>query len=129
MALKLFDYWANLTSKKVQLNPECREDVNGYSPYMINRLASMINLYLPLAAEAGKYDIPKDVHYNLWFNSLPKRYIKFTYLKKNKDDDSEDIENKIAEYYESGTRDTKVIMNMLSKEQKKEICKKFGGRV
>lgn len=127
MALKLFDYWANLTSKKQPMNPEAKEDVAGYSPYMINRFGSMINLYLPLAARACCFDIPKDVHYNLWFNSLPKRFIQFTYLKKKSAD--EDCEDKIAEYFESGSRDTKVIMSLLSKEQKKEIVKKFGGRL
>lgn len=128
MALGLFDHWANLTSKKIKLDPEAKEDVGSYSPYMINRLTSMINIYLPLAAELTRYDIPKDVHYNFWFNALPKRYIKFTYLKKAKDEDSSDEIEKIQQYFETGTRDTNLLLKHLSKEQKKEIVKKFGGR-
>lgn len=128
MTLGLFDHWANLTSKKIKLDSEAKDDVGSYSPYMINRLGSMINFYLPLAAELTRHDIPKDVHYNVWFNSLPNRYIKFTYLKKSKDEDSVDDAEKIQTYFESGTRDTALLLKMLSKEEKKSIVKKFGGR-
>lgn len=128
MALGLFDHWANLTSKKIKLDLEAKNDVGSYSPYMINRIGSMINIYLPLAAELTRYDIPKDVHYDVWFNSLPKKFLKFTYIKKTKDDDSaEDIE-KIQKYFETGTRDTALLVKMLTKEEKKNIVKKFGGR-
>jgi len=128
MALGLFDHWKNLTTNKVRLDSEAKDDVSSYSPYMTNRLASMINIYLPLAAEICRYDVPKDVHYNFWFISLPKRFIKFTYLKKSKDDDSVEDAEKIQKYFESGSRDTALIMKMLSKEEKKQIVKKFGGR-
>lgn len=128
MALGLFDHWTNLTSKKIKLDYEAKDDVGSYSPYMINRLGSMINIYLPLAAELTRYDIPKDVHYNVWFNNLPQRYIKFTYLKKSKDEDSADDVEKIQTYFESGTRDTALLLKMMSKEEKKAIVKKFGGR-
>lgn len=128
MALGLFDHWANLTSKKIKLDLEAKNDVGSYSPYMINRIGSMINIYLPLAAELTRYDIPKDVHYDVWFNSLPKKFLKFTYIKKTKDDDSvEDVE-KIQKYFETGTRDTALLVKMLTKEEKKNIVKKFGGR-
>ena len=128
MALGLFDHWANLTSKKIKLDAEAKDDVGSYSPYMINRLGSMINIYLPLAAELTRHDIPKDVHYNVWFNSLPQRFIKFTYLKKSKDEDSADDLEKIQKYFESGTRDTALLLKMMSKEEKKAIVKKFGGK-
>ena len=128
MALGLFDYWANLTSKKVMINADAKDEVSGYSPYMINRLTSMINIYISFSAAMTKYDLPKDVHYRFWYNILPKRYIKFTYLKKTKQEDTEDVESKVAEYFEAGTRDAALIMKLLSKDDKKSICKKFGGR-
>lgn len=128
MAFGLFDHWANLTNKKEKFDSEATDKVSSYSPYMINRLTSMINLYLPLSAELTKYDLPKDVHYGFWFNILPKRYIKFTYLKKTKDEDNDDTREKVQAFYETGSRDTALIMRHLTKEQKKEIVKKFGGR-
>ena len=128
MALELFDHWANLTSKKIKLDFESKSDVGSYSPYMINKLGSMINMYLPLAAELTRYDIPKDVHYDVWFNSLPKKYLKITYIKKSKDADSSDDIEKIQTYFETGTRDTALLVKMLTKEQKKAIVKKYGGR-
>ncbi|MFW6247424.1 MAG: hypothetical protein ACOC22_04625, partial [bacterium] len=82
--MKIWDYLKSLTSKEeLDFNDdEVRKD---YNPYIINRFVSMCDVYLPLANEINKYDIPKEVHYRFYYSTLPKRNQFFKYIKGSKD--------------------------------------------
>lgn len=69
VSLSLFDHLNNLSDKKIDFNPN---DHKNYEPYMINRFVSMCDLFIPLVNEINRYDVPKDVHYKYYLNSIPK---------------------------------------------------------
>lgn len=119
MAKSPFDYWKDLTQLKAPL-----EEESGYSPYMMTRFLSMMNITLQYAEEISHYDLPKEVHYNLLSSFLPKRYMKFDYLKKKKDEKDFKF---VAKYFEFGSRDLKLALAIMSDDEVNTIKKKYGG--
>ena len=119
MALTPFDHWKNLTQKKEDL-----EEESSYSPYMATRFCSMVNAILPFAEEINRYDIPKEVHYELLKSFLPKRYIKFDYLKNKKEDKDYSY---VSKYFEFGSRDLKMAVSIMSPKDIEKIRNKYGG--
>ncbi len=119
MAKSPFDFWKDLTQHKTELTEE-----TSYSPYMMTRFCSMVNALLPFAVEVNRYDIPKDVHYELLKSFLPKRYIKFDYLKKKVEE--KDFKQ-VSKYFEFGSRDLRLALDILTLEEIKKIKNKYGG--
>ncbi len=125
-SLSLFDHLNNLSDKKIEFNPE---DHKNYEPYKINRFISMCDLYIGLVNNINKYDVPKDIHYKYYFNTIPKRKQYFNYISKEKDKYKESRKN-IMTYFECGSKDVNEYLKILTDEQIKEIDKKFeAGRV
>lgn len=110
--MSLFDYFGEITTGKTNLSDE---QLKGYSAYMINRLVSMSDIYLPLSNEINKYQIPADIHYEFWKSVLPKRkmYNKYIKSKTIKEDDL----LLVARYYEVGKKEAELYMSQLSTEQ------------
>lgn len=123
--MNVFDHWKNLTAKNLPEDAMSAENMKSYSPYMTNRFASMVDVLLPVAAEVASKELSAEANYRIWRSVLPKRYIKFTYLKK-KHENTDDMD-KIAEFFECGTKDAALAMDILSESEKQEILKKFGG--
>lgn len=123
--MNIFDHWKNLTSKTPSVDSTSPENLKSYSPYMINRFASMVDVMLPIAAEVAAHELPPEANYRVWNSILPKRYIKFNYMKK-KHEGSDDMDA-ISEFFEMGTKDTQIAMDILTASEKQEIVKKFGG--
>lgn len=119
--MTIFEHWNNLTKNKVL--PVFEEDYAGYEPFQINKLLSSINLFAEVAATLSRYDLPKDVHYRYLYNKLAKTDLRVSYPKAKEQNDDETY---VAKYFEFGTRDTKDAMKILSKEDVKNIKKKFG---
>jgi hypothetical protein len=91
---------------------------------MINRFVSMCEMYVPLVNAINQYNVPKDIHYNFFLSSLPKRNQFFKYIKKKKDV-KEETKQKLAEYYNFGSRDVEAAANVLTERQQKEIEEVF----
>lgn len=121
----IFDHWANLTTKKEGYKETDDEFVSSYNPYMMNRMLSMLSVYLPLAADISRYDLPKETHHRLLDGILPKKYLKFDYLKKKKDESSKD-DKLIQEYFEFGSRDLEVAKKFLSEDNIVTLKKMYG---
>jgi hypothetical protein len=119
MAKTPFDYWKDLTQHKEELSEE-----GGYSPYMMTRFCSMVNALLPFSEEINRRDIPKDVHYELLKCFLPKRYIKFDYIKKKVEE--RDFKH-VSKYFEFGSRDLKMALSIMTPDEIKKIKNKYGG--
>lgn len=124
--IKPSEYWKCLTSKKVEYNEDSGY-FKDYSPQSINKYASMINAYLPIASEICKYPyLPKSVHYAYYYSLLPKKYIKFEYVKGDKDKKDKERKEYIAKYFEIGRRDVDLANKLLSDEDIIKIKKTFG---
>ena len=114
----LFDYLNNICVDKLSIT----NDDTDYTPYMINRFVSMSHLYVPMVNEINKYQLPSTVHNEYMCSVLPKRKQYFKYLKKPKEDKNytKNIEC-LCRYYEIGKKEAELYLDMLSKEQIKEI--------
>lgn len=123
----IFDHWKNLTTQKEGYKEDDAEFVASYSPYMINRFASMTTTLLPLAAEIDRYkDIPASAHHMFYDSVIPKRYVKFEYMKPKKDI-TEESKEVVSRYFEFGSKDLELAMRILTTEDIETIKRKFGG--
>lgn len=117
-------HWKNLTTKKIPIQELNSEDLESYDCYQMNKILSMVNMYLDHAVELSTLDLPKDAHYNYLFHLLPKSFIKIDYMKSKKD--SEDAKF-VSRYFEFGSKDLRDAMKILKDNDIKKIKKKFGG--
>lgn len=125
--ITIFDHWKNLTQQKEGYKEDDADFVSSYSPYMINRFGSMVNAFLPLVAEIERYpDIPKETHHQFYHSLLPKRYVKFDYLKSKKDIDPSAREL-IGKYFECGRRDIDLALKLIDQSTIDKIKKMYGG--
>lgn len=121
----IFDHWANLTSKKEGYKEVDSDFVSSYSIHMLNRLLSMFEMYLPLAAQISSYDLPKETHHTLLNNILPKRYLKVDYIKR-KTKITEQDDELIMKYFEFGKKDLEMAKKFLTDDDITSIRIKYG---
>lgn len=119
--MKLFDHLDNICLQKRDLT---EDELKSYSPYMINRFVSMSEMWLPIVAELNKYDLPKDVHERFMKAYLPKRKQYFKYIKSAKDNQEYAIDC-LQKYFEVGKKEAEHYIDIMTKEQVKEITDKF----
>jgi len=121
---KLFDFLKGMTSTKENIDFSDASIRSSYSPYMIDKFVSMVNIFLPVANGMNKcHSLPKHMHYEFYKNVLPKKYVKFNYIKKQKEDDTA-IEC-ISKYYDISEREAKMYITMFTKDQIKQIVDKY----
>jgi hypothetical protein len=128
MALSIFQHWDDLTQRKPEEIPN-KEFLKSYDPFMTNRIASMTNMFLPLAYEIDKFNLTKLDNYLFWSSVTPKAPYKSTYLKKKKCSKFDENRELIMEYFECGSIDFNVIAKILDESKIDEIKKMFGGKV
>ena len=121
--LTIFDYLNAITLKN-DIDFSVEENRRAYAPFMINRFISMCDMYILLANEINKYDVPKNVHFEFYKNALPKRKQFFKYIKKSKDVDAETKEM-IAKYFECGKRDAELYSTLLDEDVIETLKRKF----
>jgi len=112
------DYLNNICVDKVPIT----EEDKSYSPYMINRFISMSNIYIPIVNEINRFQVPNVIHFQYMASVLPKRKQFFKYMKKKKEDNNfESNIECLSKYYEIGRKEAENYLNIMSKEQMKEI--------
>jgi hypothetical protein len=124
--MNLFDYLNNISNGK--------EDVSGseefqseYNEFMINRFLSMSMDTIFFANEASKmYNLPKKLQYQFLFHGISKKNRYFKYAKADKIDKS--IKN-IIEYYHVRHEVALEYLELLSKDQLKEINLLYEGKI
>ena len=84
----------------------------------------MVPAFKDIVVEVNKYDLPKAVHYEFFRCALPKRYIKFDYIKKKTEDQDNSL---VAKYFEFGSRDLKLAEKIMTPEEIEKVKRKFGG--
>lgn len=118
--MELFDYLKALTESKEELDFDNDEVRKGYSPYMINKFVSMVEIFIPLVNEINMYEVPKETHFQYFATTLPKRKQYFKYLKKSKDL-SEDDKLLLANHFQIGKKDAEKYIQMLDEKELQEI--------
>lgn len=131
MTAKKYDikeHLLDLSINKKDWDPLDDQRCKSYSPFMINRCISTSEMFIPFIRELNKYGFDnKEAHYNAVSSIIPKRkmYFKFMTAKKDK---NKDLRVLISQVFNVGTRDTDLILEMMTKEHEIGLREMFGGR-
>jgi len=124
--LSIFEHLNNLTTGKVAWDEGNDEQTKGYSPYIVSRWISMCEFYIPVVEAMNRYNIPKDVHYNYFLDSLPKRKQYFKYHKKPKSEDmSAEDKGYLYDYFEIGPRQLGEYLEIIPDEEISSILSMY----
>ncbi len=130
MKLKsLFDHINHITSKQTKgywdtLNETEKKQ---WSNYMINRFLSMKMEWTDFVNEIQKLKLAPRQLYLVYSNVLPKgkQYLKYIKKKKGTIYNTQVIQ-KVSEYFEISKSESEDYLNLLSKEQIRELVSKYG---
>ena len=111
------NYWKNLTES----------DKKTWSNYMINRFLSMKMEWTDFVNEIQKLNLKPKQLYLVYSNVLPKgkQYLKYIKKKKQTIYNTQVIQ-KISEYFEISQSESEDYLNLLSKEQIRELVSLYG---
>ena len=85
MSKTIFQHIANVTHLKVDSKTYTESDWKSYNPYMMNRWLSMYKHYTSIIDSIQKYySLPKELHYKMLCNLLPKQKVFIRYIKGKK---------------------------------------------
>ena len=128
--MTIFDWINQILVKKTHWNEFTEDEQKKFSPFIINRWLSMDKDFLEIVNYFQKYSIgtlePREV-YKWYCDMLPrgKRFNKYIKGKKSKKYDKELI-NIVSNHFEVAKRESKTYIDLLSKEEIKEIYKMYG---
>lgn len=122
--MEIFDHLSNLTQFKKEVDFSNDEVKKSYVKYIINRWISMVEFFIPIVNQINKFDVPEEIHYRFYLNVLPKRKIFFNYIKKNKELNEKE-KKYIAHYFEIGTKEADIYINILDNDQIQEILNTY----
>jgi hypothetical protein len=123
--MELFDHLKNITTTKELKDFSSDIVKKSYEPYMIDRFVSMCDMYLDVACDASRLNVDKETHQRFYISILPKRYVKFEYIKKRKDSLDKDDTRKLYDYFGFGTNDFENIIDQLDDDTIQEIIHKY----
>lgn len=125
---KPWDYIDAMTVDKKDLDMSDPAISKNYSPYMVNRWLSSVDMFIPIVNEINQHGqlYSKQSHYNFLKSVLPRQkiYIDYKAVKIHKDLDLKEIKY-IALYFQVGIKEAKMYINMLSDKEIKDILKTF----
>ena len=111
------NYWKNLTES----------DKKTWSNYMINRFLSMKMEWTDFVNEIQKLKLDSRMLYLVYSNTLPKGRQFLKYIKKKKQSIyNTQVVQKVYEYFEISQSESEDYLNLLSKEQIRELVSKYG---
>ena len=128
--MTIFDWVNQILVGKRPWDSFTIEEQKKFSPFIINRFLSMdkelieiVNMFQPYAI--GTLE-PKDV-YEFYRNLFPKgkRFNKYIKGKKDKKYDKELVEL-VSKHFEVSKKESKTYIDLLSKQEIKEIYKTYG---
>ena len=110
-------YWDNLTES----------DKKSWSNYMINRFLSMKMEWTDFVNEIQKLKLDSHMLYVVYSNVLPKSKQFLRYIKGKKQTNyNKQVIQKVSEYFEISQLESEDYLNLLSKEQIRELVSKYG---
>ena len=125
----LFDHINHITSNQTKdyWNTLTESDKKTWSNYMINRFLSMKMEWTDFVNEIQKLKLAPHQLYLVYSNVLPKgkQYLKYIKKKKQTIYNTQVIQ-KISEYFEISQSESEDYLNLLSKEQIRELVSLYG---
>jgi len=124
-----FEHLKNLTYKKKSFDIKDEKMVKEFNIYRIIRYISMVELFIPLANVLNKFQgiLSKESIYEVLLNTLPQRSYFFSYIKKPKEDIDKRAKECLMKYFEFGSEDLDLALDVLTENQINEIIHKFDG--
>ena len=125
----LFDHINHITSNQTKdyWNTLTESDKKTWSNYMINRFLSMKMEWTDFVNEIQKLKLDSYQLYVVYSSILPKgkQYLKYIKKKKGTIYNTQVIQ-KVSEYFEISKSESEDYLNLLSKEQIRELVSKYG---
>ena len=128
--MTIFDWINQILVKKTHWDDFTEDEQKKFSPFIINRWLSMDKEFIEIVNYFQKYAIgtlePREV-YKWYCDMLPrgKRFNKYIKGKKSKKYDKELI-NIISKHFEVAKRESITYIDLLDKNEIKEIYKMYG---
>jgi len=125
----LFDHIGHITQKQTKgyWNSLNETEKKQWSNYMIHRFLSMKMEWTDFINEIQKLNLKPKHLYAVYSSILPKGKQYLKYIKKKKGTIySTQVIQKIAEYFEISQLESEDYLNLLSKEQVRELVSKYG---
>ena len=125
---KPWEYIDAMTINKKDLDMSDPAISKNYSPYMINRWLSSVDIFIPIVNDINIHGdtMSKQSHYNFLKGILPKQKIHIDYkaVSIHKNLDIKDIRY-VATYFKVGIKEAKLYISMLTNKEVKDILKTF----
>ena len=111
--------------EKSDLDFDDPEIYKAYDIFMINRYMSCVETFVPFVEIANTLKLPKKSHYEFYKSIIPKNNTFINYIKKKKDEETDKILRCISMYFEVGSNESRIYMEMLNHNQIERIVSKF----
>jgi len=123
----IFDWLQEVTYNKTSWDSFSNEQKKSFEPYMINRLLSMNKDYLELINYIQMIPIAdKEKYYKIYCGLVPKKKIWNKYIKSSSSSKNKELINYMTLYFECSNKEVSEYLDLLSKEQIKDILYGFG---
>ena len=123
----IFEWLNELTDKKSSLDSFEENAWENFNAYMIHRFVSMYQGYIEIANLAQKFP-PTDKKgiYNFYCEMLPRKKMFLRYIKSKTKQNIKEILEPMVKYFECSFVEANEYVNLLSREDIKEILIKLG---
>jgi hypothetical protein len=124
---EFFSILKYLTWDKKPWNKLTEVEKEAINPYMLHRYISMCPDYIELVNLIQQIpSTEKEKIYRVYLDLIPKRNIYLKYIKSSNKSTSNDLLEKLALYFESSKREIEDYLDVLSKDEIKEILEALG---
>tara|TARA_R110000744_G_scaffold78497_1_gene154584 strand:- start:768 stop:1202 length:435 start_codon:yes stop_codon:yes gene_type:complete len=123
----VFEWLNELTYKKSSLDSFEKNSWENFNAYMVHRFVSMYQGYIEIANLAQKFP-PTDKKgiYNFYCEMLPRKKMFLRYIKTKTKQNAKELLGPIVKYFECSFVEANEYVNLLNKEDIKEILIKLG---
>ena len=123
----VFSWLQEVTYNKTPWDSFSSEQQKVFEPYMINRLLSMNKNYLELVNYVQTIPITeKEKYYKIYCDLIPKEKIWNKYIKSGSSSKNKELMDYMTLYFECSSKEVDEYLNLLTKEQIKDILSDFG---
>lgn len=123
----IFDWIKEVTYTKSHPSEFTPDDWKVFNPFLINRLLSMNKDYLELINYIQMIPIvDKEKYYKIYCGLVPKKKIWNKYIKSSSSSKNKELINYMTLYFECSNKEVSEYLDLLSKEQIKDILYGFG---
>ena len=123
----IFEWLEHLTYKKSSLDSFDEKSWENFNAYMVHRFVSMYQGYIEIANLAQKF-APTDKKgiYNFYCEMLPRKKMFLKYIKSKTKQNIKELLEPMVKYFECSFVEANEYVNLLSREDIKEILIKLG---